>query len=503
MPLSLPQLFTAGVECGHTAARVGAQAPDRHGLRAARAPARALPRGAGAREGRPRAARGRAARDAAQVPFGADPDVGDADAGRPDADAGRADAGMHAGASRDVARRGARPHRRARDLEGLADDRAAAQRRATASRSRARAFARGDPGVLPLAAAVGDGDCRSCATRARRRWRSACARRSCRKSASSRRRPCSSEVEEAIAPLAFAPAAAPLVSIVIPVYGKPLLTYTCLKSVHAHTPHDMIEVIVVDDASPEPAAAALSAVTGVRFERNAAEPGLHRHLQSRRRARARRVHRVPQQRHDRHARAGSRRCCACFDDASGRGTRRRQARLSRRPPAGSGRHRVARRLGVELRPRRRSRPPRVQLRARSRLLLGRVPRDSRRRCSASSAASTRATRPRTTRTPTSPSPCARPAARSTTSRSPTVVHFEGQTSGTDETVGRQAPPGREPGDVRRKVGGRAGDASRQRRQRRTRARPLGQAARARHRRVHADARPRRRARCACWRSSRS
>ena len=43
------------------------------------------------------------------------------------------------------------------------------------------------------------------------------------------------EIENAIAPLAFAPAAAPRVSIVIPVYGKPLLTFTCLKSVHAHT----------------------------------------------------------------------------------------------------------------------------------------------------------------------------------------------------------------------------------------------------------------------------
>ena len=36
---------------------------------------------------------------------------------------------------------------------------------------------------------------------------------------------------EAIAPLTFAPAIAPKVSIVIPVYGKPLLTFTCLQSV--------------------------------------------------------------------------------------------------------------------------------------------------------------------------------------------------------------------------------------------------------------------------------
>jgi O-antigen biosynthesis protein len=78
---------------------------------------------------------------------------------------------------------------------------------------------------------------------------------------------------DAIVPLAFAPAAAPRVSIVIPVYGKPLLTFTCLRSVHAHTAAGMFEVIVVDDASPEPMEDALALVTGVRFERNASNLG--------------------------------------------------------------------------------------------------------------------------------------------------------------------------------------------------------------------------------------
>ena len=73
--------------------------------------------------------------------------------------------------------------------------------------------------------------------------------------------------ESAIAPLAFGAAAAPRVSIVIPAYGQALATYTCLKSVHATVRHDEVEVIVVDDASPEPLAQALSGVTGVRFER--------------------------------------------------------------------------------------------------------------------------------------------------------------------------------------------------------------------------------------------
>ena len=63
------------------------------------------------------------------------------------------------------------------------------------------------------------------------------------------------------------------------------------------------------------------------------------------------------------------------------GPRRRQARLPGRAPAGSRRHRVARRLGVERRARRRPGPARVQLPARGRLLLRRVPRDPARRSS--------------------------------------------------------------------------------------------------------------------------
>ena len=78
---------------------------------------------------------------------------------------------------------------------------------------------------------------------------------------------------EAIVPLAFAPSPHPRASIVIPVYGKPLLTFTCLASVHAQTRHEDVEVIVVDDASPEPMAEALAAVGGIRVERNATNLG--------------------------------------------------------------------------------------------------------------------------------------------------------------------------------------------------------------------------------------
>ena len=80
-------------------------------------------------------------------------------------------------------------------------------------------------------------------------------------------------LEEAVSPLAFAASEAPRVSIVVPVYGKPLLTFTCLKSLQAHSPAGHYEVIVVDDASAESTETELAVVTGVRFERNAENRG--------------------------------------------------------------------------------------------------------------------------------------------------------------------------------------------------------------------------------------
>lgn len=80
-------------------------------------------------------------------------------------------------------------------------------------------------------------------------------------------------VETEVAPLAFPSVNAPRVSILIPVYGKPLLTFTCLKSVLTHTGAGEYEVIVLDDASTEPVADALREVAGVRFERNAQNLG--------------------------------------------------------------------------------------------------------------------------------------------------------------------------------------------------------------------------------------
>ena len=74
--------------------------------------------------------------------------------------------------------------------------------------------------------------------------------------------------EAVIQPLEFIQTDTPPVTIIIPVHGKPLLTYTCLKSVHRNTAAGTFEVIVMDDASPDPAEAALSQIKGVRFVRN-------------------------------------------------------------------------------------------------------------------------------------------------------------------------------------------------------------------------------------------
>ena len=79
-------------------------------------------------------------------------------------------------------------------------------------------------------------------------------------------------LEPRIVPLSIATAERPRASIVIPAYGEPLLTFSVLASIARHT-HGAFEVIVVDDASPEPLAAALAGVGGVRLERNDANLG--------------------------------------------------------------------------------------------------------------------------------------------------------------------------------------------------------------------------------------
>ncbi len=63
-------------------------------------------------------------------------------------------------------------------------------------------------------------------------------------------------------------AAHPTVSVIIPTYGQVPCTLRCLAAIAAHPPAAPIEVIVVDDASPDPAVADLKQVEGIRLIRN-------------------------------------------------------------------------------------------------------------------------------------------------------------------------------------------------------------------------------------------
>ncbi len=74
--------------------------------------------------------------------------------------------------------------------------------------------------------------------------------------------------EKVIEPLMITTSRTPQVSIVIPVYGQHVMTYTCLKSIQATCADESIEIIVIDDCSPEPAGEALLPVTGITVVRN-------------------------------------------------------------------------------------------------------------------------------------------------------------------------------------------------------------------------------------------
>lgn len=68
----------------------------------------------------------------------------------------------------------------------------------------------------------------------------------------------------------------PVVSIIIPSYGKAGLTLQCLKSIAMHPPKTPFEVLVVDDASGDRDVDLLSQVKGVRLEINPTNLGFLR-----------------------------------------------------------------------------------------------------------------------------------------------------------------------------------------------------------------------------------
>lgn len=84
------------------------------------------------------------------------------------------------------------------------------------------------------------------------------------------------ELETAITPLIVPHHAAPRFSIIIPVYAQHVMTFTCLKSIAATCADLAIEVMVIDDCSPEPAADAMVAVTGINIVRNSVNLGFLR-----------------------------------------------------------------------------------------------------------------------------------------------------------------------------------------------------------------------------------
>jgi GT2 family glycosyltransferase/glycosyltransferase involved in cell wall biosynthesis len=69
-------------------------------------------------------------------------------------------------------------------------------------------------------------------------------------------------------PFALATSDRPLVSVIIPVYGKAQYTLACLRSIARHQPKALFEVIVVDDRSPDDSVALLEQIGGVKLLRN-------------------------------------------------------------------------------------------------------------------------------------------------------------------------------------------------------------------------------------------
>jgi GT2 family glycosyltransferase len=73
--------------------------------------------------------------------------------------------------------------------------------------------------------------------------------------------------------LAFDPSSEPHVSVIIPVYGKLAHTVTCLRSLMQCASDTAVEVLVVDDASPDLSAQVLADVPGVRLLANSRNLG--------------------------------------------------------------------------------------------------------------------------------------------------------------------------------------------------------------------------------------
>lgn len=90
------------------------------------------------------------------------------------------------------------------------------------------------------------------------------------------RRPSADELERRVAAIAFEPASAPQVSIVIPTCGNVPFALACLESIARHPPRATLEVLLVEDASGDALIERLGAVRGLTFVRNDANLGFLR-----------------------------------------------------------------------------------------------------------------------------------------------------------------------------------------------------------------------------------
>jgi len=89
----------------------------------------------------------------------------------------------------------------------------------------------------------------------------------------------SSSIDKAevnLSDIKFDYALSPLVSIIIPVYGKYEYTLRCLKSIASYPPRCSYEIIIMDDASPDDAYQNLIDIAGLRVIRNASNLGFIR-----------------------------------------------------------------------------------------------------------------------------------------------------------------------------------------------------------------------------------
>lgn len=76
------------------------------------------------------------------------------------------------------------------------------------------------------------------------------------------------DIQSVLTTLVLPQSASPLVSIIIPSYGNLPMTLTCLASIVRHKPNAAIEVIVMEDHSPDHEIHCLQQVQGLRYEVN-------------------------------------------------------------------------------------------------------------------------------------------------------------------------------------------------------------------------------------------